>query len=126
MTQTAATPQNGLSFGWVDVEGTPRAYIDDAAYGGTSVRLYIYLIWQEEWTTNPLARKPFIRGKVVYQLDPSTRAYFAKRYEYSNARLSLSGEGERLPAAIVPPDSLKRMAAEPESPGRAASSPGRR
>ena len=121
--QHATEPCNGMRFCRGEVAGCARAYIEEVNSGA---RLYIYLIWQEEWTTNPLARKPFIRGKVVYQLDPSTRAYFAKRYEYSNARLSLSGEGERLPAAIVPPDSLKRMAAEAESPGRAPSSPGRR
>ena len=41
-----------------------------------------YLIWQEDWTSNPFARSKFIKGKIAYQRDPRARDYYCRPYHY--------------------------------------------
>lgn len=43
-------------------------------------RLYIYLIWQEEWTSNPLAWTKYVQGKIVYQKDVRVMEFFTLPY----------------------------------------------
>ena len=93
----ATEPCNGMRFCRGEVAGCCRAYIEEVSSGA---RLYIYLIWQEEWSSNPLARKPFIRGKIVYQREPQEARFFAQGYDYRESKLTLDGREESLPVVL--------------------------
>uniref|UniRef100_A0A7S3F3Q0 Uncharacterized protein n=1 Tax=Haptolina ericina TaxID=156174 RepID=A0A7S3F3Q0_9EUKA len=94
-----------LRFGVDLVDGAMRAYIEFIESGE---RMYIYLIWQETWTTNPLARSKFICGKIVYQRAPRDSFFLARPYAYRDGVLSVTA-GAALDefASVLPPDRIK-------------------
>merc|ERR1719453_2026762 len=100
------------AFGWEEAAGTMRATIVDRASGE---KLFFFLIWQEDWTTNPLARNKYIRGKIVYQKDATQPVYYSRQYTFANSRLTIFPYEERLSGGkALPPDSLKRLPAKDE------------
>jgi hypothetical protein len=98
-------PPGPLRFGVEPVDGSLRAYSEQVS---TGERYYFYLIWQEDWTTNPFARSKYIIGKLVYQRDPRSAQYYARSYAYRDGVLSIPSDSpeEALPA-IFPPDRIK-------------------
>ena len=101
----AAVGAGALRFGISSVGGTPRAYIEQLRGGE---RYYIYLIWQENWTSNPFARSKFILGKIVYQRDPESSRFYARPYAYKDGVLSVPMEGpEETVPRVLPPDRIK-------------------
>ena len=86
--------------------GAWRAYIEDLR---TAERFYLYLLWLEDWTSNPFARSKYLRGKLVYQRRPVEQLFYARPFSYKDGVLSVaSGPGyeERL-EHVLPPDSIK-------------------
>ena len=105
-----------LRFGVEEVGGkSRRAYIEQAAEAGagSGERYYVYAIWQEAWTTSPVARSKFVRGKLVYQRDPNVASFFARPYEYRDGHLAVpagaAAEESLGCESAFPPNTLKRM-----------------
>lgn len=84
----------------------PRAYIEQR---GNGERYYVYLIWQESFTTNPFARAKFIAGKIVYQRQPDdTGLFYARPYLYQDGVLSVPAEATpQVFKRPLPPDRIK-------------------
>ncbi len=94
-----------LRFGVEVVDGSLRAFSEQVS---TGERYYFYLIWQEDWTTNPFARSKYIIGKLVYQRDPRSSQYYARPYAYRDGVLSIPTDSpEEVLLAIFPPDRIK-------------------
>jgi len=94
-----------LKFGVMHVGVSPRAYIEQLA---TGERYYIYLIWQETWTSNPFARSKFILGKIVYQRDPRAKKLYARPYSYKDGVLTVPVNGpEEVVSSVLPSDRIK-------------------
>jgi len=96
-----------LRFGVDTHAGARRAYIEQIRSGE---RHYIFLIWQESWTSNPFASSKFIVGKLVYQRDPSSPLLYERPYAYKDGVLSVPVDGPELAAEGVegvPPDRIK-------------------
>jgi len=87
-------------------QSVPRALIVDVVSGA---RYYIYLIWQEDWTSNPFARSKYIKGKFVYQREPGASSFFARPYAYRDGVLSVPPhpELEESVAAPMPTDAIQ-------------------
>merc|ERR1712008_292823 len=83
-----------------------RAYIEDLR---TGERYYLYLLWLEDWTSNPFARSKYLRGKLVYQRDPTAPSYFARPFSYKDGVLSVASGAafEERVERVLPPDSIK-------------------
>ncbi|KAL1522262.1 hypothetical protein AB1Y20_017257 [Prymnesium parvum] len=96
-----------VAFGMTTVGDAPRAYIDQVE---TGERYYIYLIWQEAWSSI-MSRQKFIKGKIVYQKDPTSNEYFARPYTYRESCLEIpaAATAEESVAKPLPTDTLKRM-----------------
>ena len=69
----------------------------------------MHCVWQEAWTSSPFARSRFIRGKLVYQRDPSASTFFARPYEYRDGLLTVPAgvSFEELVVAAMPTDELQ-------------------
>ena len=96
-----------LRFEVVGASGpAPRALIVDVE---SRAHYYIYLIWQEDWTSNPFARSKYIKGKLVYQRDPTLPEYFARPYAYRDGVLSVPphAELEEAVAEPMPTDAIQ-------------------
>ncbi|EOD07509.1 hypothetical protein EMIHUDRAFT_438567 [Emiliania huxleyi CCMP1516] len=96
-----------LRFEVVGASGpAPRALIVDVE---SRAHYYIYLIWQEDWTSNPFARSKYIKGKLVYQRDPTVPEYFARPYAYRDGVLSVPphAELEEAVAEPMPTDAIQ-------------------
>jgi len=96
-----------VSFELCSVEGATRAMM--LCRG---VKLYMYSIWQEEWTSNPLAWTKHIQGKIVYQKDPATMEFFTLPYRIEDGVVAvgppLTEEGPYGPA-VMPSSTIKDM-----------------
>jgi len=91
-----------------NVEGrlAQRAYIDSPSKS----RLYVHVLWQEDWSTNPFARDPFVKGKVVYQKLVAGAEFFARQYEIHGAgALSISDFEEGPFFTPLPGDDVKKL-----------------
>ena len=95
-----------LGFDVGEVDGKERAYIEQLA---TGERYWLYLIWQEDWTTNPFARSKYVKGQIVYQKDPNTAAYYARPFAYRDGVLSVPADArlEEAVPTVLPPDRIK-------------------
>lgn len=102
--------QHGWRFGLEPAGGqmnlpVPRAFLERDAPGAE--RLYVYFVWQEDWTSNPLAWHKYIKGKIVFQKAPGAQAFHAQQYEISNGEFFLSEREEHLPEALLPGVEIK-------------------
>jgi len=95
-----------LSFGVARAEdGKPRAFIEQRDSGE---RYYLCLIWQENFTTNPLARSKLLSGKLVYQLAPRATVFHARPFVLRDGVLSVSTDApEEKFSSALPPDTIK-------------------
>lgn len=86
----------------------PRAFIEES--NGVNERWYMYLVWQEDWTTNPLARAKYIKGRVAYQKDREEYKYFTRQFEMqSNGQLILSEDEDQSFEAALPDETIKDL-----------------
>lgn len=96
------------------VSGTQRAFIEDAR-GNPQVpsRYYLYFVWQEEWTSNPLASNKYIRGKIAYQREPQDGGdahIFLREYCIHNGKMDLAEHEEPTPPnTLLPNETLKQL-----------------
>merc|ERR1712216_446717 len=100
--------KGGVEFGVSTVEGAPRAWM---LCRGT--KLYMYAIWEEEFTTNPLAWTKYVQGKFVCQKDPAVMEFCTLPYKIENGDVLKVGaanteEGPYGPA-VMPSDTIKDM-----------------
>ena len=72
--------------------------------------MWIYFIWQEEWSTSLLSTKKFLKGKIVYQRDPEEPAFYVRQYEIKGEELRI-GELEEGPfgPGVMPSDVVKQL-----------------
>lgn len=87
-----------------------RAFIEDPRKQPPG-RYYLYFVWQEEWTQNPLASNKFIKGKIAYQREPErglSAVMFLREYCITNGKLELS-EVEELASEVLPGATLKEL-----------------
>eukprot|EP00931_Biecheleriopsis_adriatica_P092877 TRINITY_DN66645_c0_g1_i1.p1 TRINITY_DN66645_c0_g1~~TRINITY_DN66645_c0_g1_i1.p1 ORF type:complete len:386 (-),score=71.52 TRINITY_DN66645_c0_g1_i1:70-1227(-) len=86
---------NGLRFGIDHVKSArlgktvPRAFIEQSIEGEV-VKLWLTLVWQEEWTQNPFARTKYVKGKLVYQKDVEDLEFCTKAYSIVDGMMSIS------------------------------------
>jgi len=62
------------------------------AKGAVKEQLYIFLIWQEDWTINPFARSKFLKGKVVFKHHPGEPFFYAREYLLKDGIFKFTGE----------------------------------
>ena len=77
-----------------------------------SEELYLYVIWQEDWTKNPLAWTKFVQGKIVYQKVSSSMEFFTRPYRIEGDDVNIGAasteEGPYGPHAL-PSATIKDM-----------------
>mmetsp|Transcript_86918 Transcript_86918/g.156567 ORF Transcript_86918/g.156567 Transcript_86918/m.156567 type:complete len:397 (-) Transcript_86918:73-1263(-) len=99
-----ATNVGGLNFGVAQVDTPagkrPRAFVERAS-AGDGFKLWLTMVWQEEWTTNPFSRSKYIKGKLVYQKDPEDDMFYSRPYSILNGAMAISdAEDEPFMSAI--------------------------
>lgn len=92
----------------VGAQTAARAFLEPKA-GVKDDRLYIHMVWQEDWTTNPFARSKFIKGKIVYQKDPDTMEFFARQYCILNGDINISDLEESPFTSLLPREDIKDL-----------------
>ena len=105
---TGADGGNGmLRFGLRTADGgQPRATIECVATGAT---YFIALVWQEDWTANPLARARQLKGYLVYQQTARDSRFFARPFSIVEDKVDVPAGDEHAfeVHAPLPPDALK-------------------
>jgi len=91
------------------VRGAKRAFIDQNTKGGQVQRLYINMVWQEDWTSNPLSSSKYIKGKIVYQKDPETLKFFSRQYNILNGSFTILDDEDASYDTILPRDDVKDL-----------------
>lgn len=110
-----AQGQQDLVFG---VDDAGRAYIEESDASFQRIRMQLYLVWQESWSSL-LARKTFIEGKIFYQRCELTAAglwssnevrFFSRQYRIESSDLVLAPwqDEEEIPT-LLPPDNVQDM-----------------
>jgi len=87
-------------------QSTPRAYLVNNSDGS---KLYLYIVWQEDWTSNPFSSKKYIKGKIVYQKEPQGRVFFSRQYCIQSGSVSISEVEERPFKTILPSNDIKEL-----------------
>jgi len=109
-----ASGHKGLNFGIEAVPSSkskttsPRAFIEQVIEG-TVQKMWLTLVWQEEWTSNPLSRSKYIKGKVVYQKDNQVQEFHSKAYTIENGEMNLSDVEDVAFLKPIPGNALKRL-----------------
>mmetsp|Transcript_41006 Transcript_41006/g.92001 ORF Transcript_41006/g.92001 Transcript_41006/m.92001 type:complete len:403 (+) Transcript_41006:80-1288(+) len=99
---------NGRRFGIETVEKTRRAYFEEERDGRVE-RMYVTLVWQEDWTSNPFARAKFIKGKIVYQKDLNVMCFHSRQYAIANNVFSISDIEDESFTDVIPPETIKLL-----------------
>lgn len=88
------------------VDDSGRAFIDELVECGERMRMLVYFIWQETWSSI-MARTKFIEGKFCYQRGGK---YFSRQYRCQDGQLLImdARTEEELPS-MLPPDSFQEM-----------------
>mmetsp|Transcript_53998 Transcript_53998/g.96706 ORF Transcript_53998/g.96706 Transcript_53998/m.96706 type:complete len:508 (+) Transcript_53998:106-1629(+) len=104
-----------LAFG---VDEIGRAFIEENNVAGQRVRMLLYLVWQESWSTL-LARKAFIEGKIFYQrceravdghLTSSELRFYSRQYRIESGDITLAPwQDEEEIHTLLPPDDVQDM-----------------
>ena len=84
-----------------------RAFVQQLHSGE---RYWLYLIWLEDMTMNPFARSKYVKGKLVYQREPThTAHYFSRPFAYRDGVLTVpsSAELEEPVPTVLPGDYIK-------------------
>mmetsp|Transcript_57124 Transcript_57124/g.105636 ORF Transcript_57124/g.105636 Transcript_57124/m.105636 type:complete len:417 (+) Transcript_57124:73-1323(+) len=102
---------NGRRFGIETVEKARRAYFEQDCDGKVE-RMYVSLVWQEDWTSNPFARSKFIKGKIVYQKDLNATCFHSRQYAITNNVFSISEIEDESFTDVIPPEAIKLLLVE--------------
>lgn len=105
--------KDGMRFGIEQIEPQPgcpalRAFIEKASQSGVG-KYYIHFVWQEEWTANPFSRSKYIKGKIVYQKDPSKVEFHGRQYSITDGQMEISEIEEDFYDAVVPGEEIKQL-----------------
>lgn len=99
----------GRRFG-VDITShtSPRCWIEEprplpGKAGEGPWKMWLNVVWIEDWTTNPFARSKFIKGKIVYQKDPSAIQFFARQYYILDDNMQILDHEEPSFDTVLPP-----------------------
>merc|ERR1719210_286994 len=84
----------------------PRAFIQQE---GRTGRLFVHLIWQEDWTANPFARSKYMKGKLVYQKVVGAVQYFSRQYEIHDGNVLIADREERAWESLLPLEGVKDL-----------------
>jgi len=92
-------------------ETSRRAFIEENCPSKPKARdkLWLHLVWQEDWTSNPLARSKYIRGKIVYQRDHKDIEFYAREYTIRDGVFSFSAYEDQAFDTMLPDDSIKEL-----------------
>lgn len=91
-------------------ETCPRAFIEeDSVTAGKRDRLWLHLVWQEAWTTNPWASSKYIKGKIVYQRNPKEIEFFSREYCIKDGVFTFSNWEDDPFDTILPNQSIKEL-----------------
>lgn len=72
-------------------------------------KFYVHVFWLEDWSTNPLASKKYLRGKIVYQKRAGRGPLFARQYEIADEEISIFAFEEEMSSSYLPDDSVKTL-----------------
>lgn len=103
--------KDGLRFGIDRIPGpdgtsSPRAFMEEVQ---TGAKLWLTLVWQEDWTTNPFARSKYIKGKLVYQKTPGAHEFFSRQYSIANSDMTLLDHEDKPFYTVLPSNDIKYL-----------------
>lgn len=103
--------QSGMYFGIERITNkagqfTFRAYLEQKQHGS---KMYLYMVWQEDWTSNPFSTNPYIKGKIVYQKNLKAFEFFSRQYCLQNGSIFISEVEERPFKTILPSKEIKEL-----------------
>jgi len=108
-----ATVQEGLRFSidrGADGKRAPRAYIEMQSHIEMQPeRMYIYLVWQEDWTNNPFARVKYVKGRILYQREPEANVFYSRQFSIQNGVVYILELEQGPIAAPLPDDQVKLL-----------------
>eukprot|EP00929_Paragymnodinium_shiwhaense_P036389 TRINITY_DN19510_c0_g2_i2.p1 TRINITY_DN19510_c0_g2~~TRINITY_DN19510_c0_g2_i2.p1 ORF type:complete len:544 (-),score=144.27 TRINITY_DN19510_c0_g2_i2:173-1804(-) len=88
-----------------------RAFIQHEAAGPQADKLYLVMLWQEDWTSNPFSRRKYIKGKLIYhkKMDP-TPTFYSRQYEIHDGLAHIANfEDIETLSQMMPPSSIKNL-----------------
>lgn len=87
----------------------PRAIIEEDSSNDTRRRLWVHLVWQEDWTSNPFSKSKYIKGKLVYQRSPADLQFYAREYCIKDGVFSFSLFEDGARDSVLPDESIKEL-----------------
>jgi len=88
---------------------TFRAFLQQDSKNGGAGRLYVYLLWQEDWTSSPFASSKYIKGKIVYQKVVPAGQSFSRQFEIHDNKMFISDLEEAPFTDVLPGVEVKRL-----------------
>eukprot|EP00397_Hematodinium_sp_SG-2012_P006867 GEMP01006904.1.p1 GENE.GEMP01006904.1~~GEMP01006904.1.p1 ORF type:complete len:490 (-),score=51.73 GEMP01006904.1:2014-3483(-) len=81
-----------VRFGIEMNDGLPRAVLYEQPTDGRKGEdvLYLYLIWQEDWTSSPFARVKYLKGKMVFRRE--SLFFYARQFMIEGTKFTLEAE----------------------------------
>mmetsp|Transcript_62126 Transcript_62126/g.133588 ORF Transcript_62126/g.133588 Transcript_62126/m.133588 type:complete len:238 (-) Transcript_62126:63-776(-) len=86
-----------------------RAYLEQE---GQISKVFLNLVWQEDWTSNPFARSKYIKGKIIYQKDPQALQFFARQYSIVDGIMTIAPTEDLPFESVVPGNEIKALYAD--------------
>lgn len=87
-----------------------RAFIEeDNAETGNREKLWLHLVWQEDWTSSPFSSSKYIKGKIVYQRSANKLEFFSREYCIRDGVFSFSVFEDAPFNTVLPADSIKEL-----------------
>lgn len=110
---TQGHAKDGLSFGIEAATASPqrraaRAFVDLETKGRRE-RMYLHLVWQEEWSTNPFTRSKYVKGRIIYQLNLEAGEFYSRQYLILNGVMNILDIEGRPTVAVLPSDEVKEL-----------------
>lgn len=90
-------------------ERCPRAFIEEDSSSGEREKLWLHLVWQEDWTSNPWSRSKYIKGKIVYQRRPEELEFYAREYCIKDGAFQFSMYEDAPFTTILPGETIKEL-----------------
>jgi len=81
-----------------------RAYLEQE---GQISKVFLHLVWQEDWTSNLFARSKYIKGKIVYQKDPQALQFFPRRYSIVDGIMTIALTEDLPFESVLPGNDIK-------------------
>jgi len=112
----AATAADGRRYA-IEVppgENSSRAFIEEDSLAcpkssGKRDKLWLHLVWQEDWTTNPFSSSKYIKGRLIYQRDPKELVFYAREYMFKDGVMTFSDFEDRPSSSLLPEDNIKEL-----------------